>query len=479
MTVNWSAWLVMWISVTSRTHAGQGPLAAARISLIAAVAAGFGVAVSPATALGITPAYPQDRQTTAFVGVTVVPMDTERVIPGQVVVVKGDRITAVGPESEVGMPDGALRIDGEGKFLMPGLAEMHGHTPGGNVTDEFRRQVMFLYAANGVTTVRGMLGLPGDQELQPQTNTGQIWGPTLYLAGPSFNGGTVTSPAQGAERVWEQKAEGWNHLKIHPGLTLAEYEAIATAASQAGMRFAGHVPAEVGLERAILLGQETFDHLDGYLHDAGGLDGGPVDQARVAELAALTRAANAWVVPTMVLWEVGVIGLGDPDALSTLPEMRYWPHRGVEGWANRLRAIQSNPGWDVERARLHASNRTWLLGALNEAGVGILMGTDSPQMFSVPGFSLHREMVAMADAGMSPFEILASGTRSVGDYFQRYDTFGTVAPGRRADLILTNSNPLDDIANVADRAGVMVRGVWKSEAEIQAGLAEIASSFRP
>ena len=105
------------------------------------------------------------------------------------------------------------------------------------------------------------------------------------------------------------------------------------------------------------------------------------------------------------------------------------------------------------------------------------MGTDSPQMFSVPGFSLHREIAAMAEAGMSPYEILVSGTRNVGDYFQRYDSFGTVAAGRRADLILTNSNPLDDVANIADRAGVMVRGAWKSEAEIREGLAAIADSF--
>jgi len=105
------------------------------------------------------------------------------------------------------------------------------------------------------------------------------------------------------------------------------------------------------------------------------------------------------------------------------------------------------------------------------------MGTDSPQIFSVPGFSLHREMQAMAEAGMSTYEILVSGTRAVGEYFRRSDTFGTVAVGRRADLILLNSNPLDGIANVSDRAGVMVRGRWFSEAYIQERLEEIARRF--
>ena len=164
---------------------------------------------------------------TAFVDVNVIPMDSERVLAGHTVVVRGDRIVAVGPVADVDVPDGARRIDGAGRYLMPGLSEMHGHTPGGFPTDTFREQVMFLYAANGVTTVRGMLGLPGDLELKAKTNTGEIWGPTLYLAGPSFNGNSVTSPSQAADRVWVQKEEGWDHLKIHPGLTVPEYDALS------------------------------------------------------------------------------------------------------------------------------------------------------------------------------------------------------------------------------------------------------------
>ncbi|WP_419938595.1 amidohydrolase family protein [Candidatus Palauibacter sp.] len=442
----------------------------ARLSL------GFALAACAAAPFAAACEQASQAGAIAFVNVNVIPMDSERVLTGHTVLVRGDRIVAVGPAADIDVPDGARRIDGAGRYLMPGLSEMHGHTPGGFPSDTFREQVMFLYAANGVTTVRGMLGLPGDLELKAKTNTGEIWGPTLYLAGPSFNGNTVTSPSQGADRVWVQKREGWDHLKIHPGLAVAEYDAVAAAAAQAGIRFGGHVPADVGIRHAILMGQETFDHLDGYMEEAGGIRG-PMDSAKLEELFALTIGARAWVVPTMVLWEVGVIGLGDPDALAAYPEMRYWPPQGVEGWKNRLQAVQARDAWDVEQARRHASNRTRLLGMMNEAGVGILMGTDSPQMFSVPGFSLHRELAAMAEAGMSPYEILVSGTRNVGEYFQGYDTFGTVAAGRRADLILTNANPLDDVANVADRAGVMVRGVWKSEEEIQQGLAEIAASF--
>ena len=185
-----------------------------------------------------------------------------------------------------------------------------------------------------------------------------------------------------------------------------------------------------------------------------------------------------------MLWDVGIIGRGDGRALASRPEMRYWPKRnipgvveGVEGWTRRHAASARSAQADPEAADLWANNRNQVLKALSDGGVGILMGTDSPQIFSVPGFSLHREMQAMAEAGMSTYEILVSGTRAVGEYFRRSDTFGTVAVGRRADLILLNSNPLDGIANVSDRAGVMVRGRWFSEAYIQERLEAIARRF--
>ena len=418
----------------------------------------------------------QPPAVTVFENVNVVPMDEERVLLNHTVIVRHGRITAVGPSGRVTVPEGAVRIDGRGKYLMPGLAEMHGHTPvpGGDPRSQFVSDMMFLYAANGVTTVRGMLGGSGQLELRELTSTGQIIGPTLYLAGPSFSGNSITSSEQASQRVRNQRDEGWDLLKVHPGLTRDEYDAMALTAGQVGIRFGGHVPSDVGLVHAITMGQETFDHLDGYLQYTGGVTD-RLDEAKLAEVVRLTRDVGAAVVPTMVLWEVGIIGLADVDELLTFPELRYWPQRQVESWGNRVRQGQANPNFNRELAGLHAQNRRRVLKALNDGGATILMGTDSPQIFSVPGFSLHREMQAMAAAGLTPYEILRSGTKNVGEYFQRHDSFGTVAIGRRADFILTNSNPLDDVANVADRAGVMVRGRWLSEEMIQERLAEIAN----
>ena len=415
----------------------------------------------------------------AFTNVNVVPMDSERVLRDQTVLVEQGRIRRLGSAAEVRVPAGVTTIDGSGKYLMPGLAEMHGHMPGGDVEE----MVMFLYVANGVTTVRGMLGRDGHMELRRKANAGEIVAPTLYLAGPSFNGNSVSSPEQAAQKVRTQKEQGWDLLKIHPGLTVPEYDAMSMTAHEVGIRFGGHVPAEVGLEHAIYMGQETFDHLDGFIEHLNAFDE-PIDRGRLDELVTMVKDADAWVVPTMVLWDVGIIGRGDAQAMANYPEMRYWPKRniprvveGVEGWIGRhargAQRAQANP----DAADVWAGNRLEVLKALSDGGVGILMGTDSPQLFSVPGFSLHREMQAMAEAGMSPYEILVSGTRAVGEYFRRSDTFGTVAVGRRADLILLNSNPLDDVGNVADRAGVMVRGRWYSDSYIQERLDEIARRF--
>jgi len=415
---------------------------------------------------------PRESGTVVFTNVNVVPMDTERVLEGHSVLVRNGRIASVGG-SDMDIPDGTTQIDGTGKYLMPGLAEMHGHMPGG----EIEETVMFLYVANGITTVRGMLGQDQHLALRDRANSGQIIAPTLYMAGPSFNGNTVDSPMEAEAKVRLQRTQGWDLLKIHPGLTLAEYDAMATTAHEVGIRFGGHVPADVGLEHALEMGQETFDHLDGFIEYLDAFDK-PIDEDRLQRLISLVKGANAWVVPTMVLWDVGIIGLGDTDEMLAYPENRYWYKTGgggsLEGWASRHR---DSAGRMPASAELWASNRARVLEALSEAGAGILMGTDSPQIFSVPGFSLHREMQAMNDAGLSTFDILVSGTRAVGEYFQRNDTFGTVAVGRRADLLLLNSNPLEDIANVADRAGVMVRGRWISEEDIQARLAEIEAQF--
>lgn len=411
----------------------------------------------------------------AFVNVNVVPMDSERVLEGQTVVVRDGRIEEVGPSGDVAVPDGALRVDAAGQYLMPGLAEMHGHIPPPDAPREFIESVLFLYVANGITTVRGMLGWPGQLALREQANRGEIIAPTLYLAGPSFNGNSVDSPEQAAEMVRAQKDEGWDLLKVHPGLTRDEYDAMARTAKEVGIRFGGHVPADVGLLHAIEMGQETFDHLDGYVEYMNGYEG-PVTDEQLADVVRRTREAGAWVVPTMALWEV-LFGTLDLETLQAYPELKYMPPDQVGQWIGQHRQRLGSPQFDAEVSRTVIDNRMRLLRALNEGGARILMGTDAPQQFSVPGFSLHRELERMVDAGMTPYEILRSGSYNVGAYFANEDDFGTIAPGQRADLVLVAENPLDDVTAVATPLGVMTRGRWLTREAIDARLAEIAARY--
>lgn len=402
-------------------------------------------------------------------------MDSERVLTGQTVLIEGDRIARVGPSAEVVVPAGALRIDGRGRFLIPGLGEMHGHNPPPGSSQDYVENVYFLFVANGVTTVRGMLGWPGQLELREKVRRGEILGPSLHLAGPSFSGAAVQTPAAAEARVRQQKAEGWDLLKVHPGLTREVYDAMARTADEVGIRFAGHIPAEVGLAHAIARRQQTVDHLDGYIEHLQA-DGGPVDRTRLAEIVKLTRDTGTAVVPTMVLWDT-IIGATAHEEMRAFPELKYMPRAEVERWRTVYDQRIAAAGFDAARARRIAANRVEVLKALHEGRVTLLFGTDAPQQYSVPGFSIHREMRAMAAAGLPPYAILRSATANVGAYFQAHDRFGTIVPGQRADLVLLEANPLDDIGHVARRAGVMVRGRWLPETEIQAGLARIAAAL--
>ncbi len=412
----------------------------------------------------------------AFENVDVIPMDTERVLENQTVLVVGDRIHAVASAADVNIPKGAQIIDGEGKYLMPGLAEMHGHIPPPNQSEAYISSVLFMYVANGITTVRGMLGHDGQLEIKARANASEIISPTLYLAGPSFNGGSVNSPEQAVEKVKLQKAEGWDLLKVHPGLTLEEFDAMAETANELGIRFGGHVPADVGLAHAIAMGQETFDHMDGYTIHVNGTNKPASDEA-IAEVVKLTMDAGAWVVPTMVLWE-HLYGVTPMAAVRDLPELKYMPKQIVASWINSHQGRLSNPGLDLEASGHRIDNRNRILSALNEAGARILMGTDAPQQFSVPGFSIHIELARMAEVGMSPFEIYRTGSAYVGEYFKDQDTFGLVAAGHRADLVLLDNNPLEKVGNLKQPAGVMTRGKWLSAADIEAELSSIAARVR-
>lgn len=414
-------------------------------------------------------------QTVVFRDVNVISMTSPNVAARQTVVVSDGKIGSILKQGAmVKLPAGATIVDGSGKYLIPGLADMHAHLPPPKAPSGLLGDVLALYLANGVTTVRSMLGHDGQLNLREMAKKSEIMSPNLYIAGPPFNPDSIHSPQEAIDKVRAQKKEGWDFIKVYPGLTLEEYDAMAKTAKQEGMRFVGHVPEAVGLLHAIDMGQETLDHMDGYIEYLNG-DKGPVDEKKLASVVRKSKAAGLWIVPTSALW--AVMFNGTPlETLNAYRELKYVPQNAVATWAkmyeSRTKTIPAAVSKNV------VANRSRILRALHEGGVKILMGTDSPQQFSVPGFSSHRELLFMRDAGMSPYEILKSGTVNVGQYFAKKDSFGTIESGKRADLVLLNANPLTDIRNVEKIEGVMVRGRWFSRKDLDERLAKIEEKYK-
>jgi imidazolonepropionase-like amidohydrolase len=321
-----------------------------------------------------------------------------------------------------------------------------------------------------------MNGTPYQFELRRRINAGEILGPTLFAVAPPFSGGSIAGPDDERRKVREYKAAGYDVLKIYPGIPRETYDAIVATAREVGIPYAGHVPPEVGLRHAIA-SRQSVEHLDGYVEASRG------DPAAIAELARATREAGIWNAPTMDVWKT-ILGTRSTDELRRRPELTYLRPDVIDAWVKQTAQFARGNGsfWRsaLEQVGMRQSPaeivvlRDRILQALHRAGARLILGADSPQVFSVPGFSLAHEMRAMVEAGVPTYAVLEAATKNPAAFFGREAEFGTVEVGRRADLILLNGNPLQDIRNVHHQAGVMVRGKWLPKQEIDRRLSEIA-----
>lgn len=426
--------------------------------------------------LVVLPAFAETR--IAFVNVNVIPMSAETVLMQRTVIVHGDDIEVVGDVDTTPIPEGARVVDGTDRFLMPGLAEMHAHVP--EADSPALDRYFNLYVANGVTTIRGMLGRPSHLRLRSDLESGAVFGPRLLTSGPSLNGRSVNGPAQARQLVAQQQAAGYDFAKIHPGLTAEEFEGLANEANAIDFPFAGHVTVAAGLLRVLEKRQATIDHLDGYFaallppdsHGHGGYGGffdvflaDEIDPERISEIALATAKAGTWNVPTEVLVEQ-LVNDTSVIELRNRPEMRYMPRATVAAWARAKEEQLADRNYDADVAAQAIELRRRLILALHRAGAGLLLGSDSPQIFNVPGFSVHRELDALVAAGLTPYEALYTGTVAVARFLD--SNGGIVAEGRNADLILLDANPLEDIANSRRIHGVVLRGAWYDANDLEA-----------
>jgi imidazolonepropionase-like amidohydrolase len=408
-----------------------------------------------------------------FEDVNVISMLKDEVKEHQTVVTKNGKITAIGAVKKVKYGKDALVVDGKGKYLIPGLAEMHGHVP--PIEDmQPMKDVLALFAVNGITTVRGMLGHPKHLELRAMINKGELLSPHFYTTGPSINGISVTSPEAGAEMVRQQKKAGYDFLKMHPGLSRAKFDSIAATANKLGIPFVGHVSFGVGVWRAIDAGYSSIDHLDGFIEGlVPGIETmveqetGPfalqvadrADTTKIPQLIQALKAKNIWVVPTQSLGERWFSPHYSSDDFRNDPNKKYMSPNTVNQWITSKDNLMNDPKYNVSKAEVFLKLRRKLVRECQKNGVGLLLGCDAPQIFNVPGFSTHNELEYLVLAGLTPYEALKTGTVNVAQYLKIKDA-GTIQVGSVSDLILLNGNPLKDINQVRAQSGVMIGNKW-------------------
>jgi len=417
----------------------------------------------------------------AIVDVTVIPLDSERVLQHRTVIVRGQRIASIEPTGIA--PAGATIVDGRGKFLMPGLVDMHTHLA--------RDEDLRLYIARGVTTVRNMWGAPEHVRWRKEIEAGARIGPTIYTAGPIVDGDhpvhdgslILRTPDEVDAAIRLHRQLGYDFIKVYSGLSQPVYDALLKAAQGAKMPVAGHVPRAVGLDAVVAAGQRSVEHLNGVI-DALQADDSPVrgkfdrvsrdqkidfvDEKKLPALVERLVAAKVWSCPTRTVMDAWDSSEEVRRHLA-LPEMIYVPVSTRITW---------EPGPEDPTATARDRKTVALLErftlALYRAGGHLLVGTDPGNPLVVPGFSVHDELGHLVRMGLSPHAALRIATHDAADYLGA--EFGTVAVGQRADLLLLDGNPLVDIGATKRIAGVMARGHWMAATELASILADVAKT---
>jgi len=443
-----------------------------------------------------------DGSITAFTHVNLVPMTAEIVLENQTVLIEGSRITTIGPADEISIPPDSAIIDGEGAYLMPGLADMHMHTNQDWDTDAWPVSPLALYLANGVTTIRDF-GPSGEVltyalEWREEIQVGTRVGPTIYASGKILFVSPLGDP-QGL--VQENHDLGFDFLKLYSYLSREDFhEAVATA-KELGMYSAGHIPYAVGLEEALAEGIDEIAHVEEllfafieydrkqqlppdawleYLIQSAMQQFDLVSGFNEAEFALqhtdtmqqIVEQLNINGTPidtTMVVDDVIQQKMFKLEAFIARPESGFLPpayldllRSGQEKHQLQFAGIKNLAIYKYEIDR-------WLLRELHHSGILLILGTDSGVLAVVPGFSIHDELRILVENGFSPYEAIATGTVNAAKVIEAMvgdGNFGTIEVGQRADLILVNNNPLEDVANIKDIRGVMAAGRWFSKEEL-------------
>jgi imidazolonepropionase-like amidohydrolase len=442
--------------------------------------------------------------TVAFVNVNVIPMDKERLLRNQTVIVRNGVIAEIGDVKRIKIPSGTQRIDGAGKFLIPGLSDMHVHLfSDDEFPDALAEDELKIMIAHGVTTIRLMTGTPEQLTLRRRSANAEILAPTIYAASPQFTGRkstnayVVTTEAEARAAVIKSKEDGYDFIKVTTFLKPEVYEAIVDEARKQNIRVVGHADSRsVGLMRALKAGQQ-IEHLDSYL-EALLPESAPVkgsvsdiylynpknwesidylDESKIPELARLTVQANPFVTPTLHLFKF-TFGKGrTEESFKAQPDLRFYPQKTVDLWSGVSKKYLATAA-PIEKREKYIRVRDKIVKAIYDAGGRVMAGSDTPEWLMLYGHTLHLELIDLRDAGLSNYAALEAATRNPAIFFGTFDKTGTIEKGKRADMVLLESNPLEDIANTQKRAGVMLKGKYFPQGEMNQWLDQIAPRFQ-
>ena len=401
-----------------------------------------------------------------FRNVRVIDPVTETASVAQTVVVANDRIEWIGESTkDARISPGAKEIDGTGLYMAPGLADMHVHSSSS--------AAWLLDISNGVTTVREMAGFPWMLQAKDKVKTGLMLAPWLAVAGPLINNFgldwyavVVKDPLDGRRSVRQQAACGYDFIKVWNIVPEPIFDAVADQARQEGMDLVGHVPQGVSVQHAVQMGMRTMEHLKGFINDAT-LKRGETDYSSLA-------GKDVWNTPTLYAGRAAARGEEAREYLNS-SEMQYVRRRKREKW-NELLAKPETP---VDQLRRDA--RTIMVDIVRELHANhahFLAGTDSDDYpFQVAGFALLDELRSLQDAGLSAAEAIRSATTEAARSMRDPEEFGQVKKGMRADFVLLDSNPLNDLSAFRRNRGVVVHGFWLERSALDLALKKLAHIY--
>ena len=437
-----------------------------------------------------------DKSFLAFTHIAVIPMDEERVLPDQTVLVKEGHIVAIESSYSIIVPDGATIINAKGKYMIPTLSDMHIHLEGDAwnlLLPSYLKQhkevmdfsdLLFLYIANGITTVEIMSALPEHIELREQIKKGELLGPRLILsrmvdgpdkAWPPPISTWVKDPQEAKKAVIDAHTQGYDRIKAYSFLSKASYDALLNAAKELNMGVDGHVPLALSVEQVVDAGQNTIVHSEELMKFAKG----NYNVEQIEYYANLVANSNTWVTPTLSTSHSIVSLLDDPEKEMSLPTTEYMGPmaKGIWSFMN-TNLYQTMP--EEHRSGINEGYESFqrpFTFAFHKAGGKMLTGTDALLPGIVHGFSIHKELEELVGVGITPFEALKASTTNPFEFLGELDKAGTLEIGKVSNLLLLEDNPIKDISNTRKIYGVLVKDRWIPKEEIKSKLNNISKAY--